>query len=98
MARLFDDVRAPDERQSMRLVEESEEDLAWSDSARTQVAVQVSALVFASTWASVSLAWRPWCTVVGIVYTSATLSAQRQRRQPCPTVQAGLGAFCCVLH
>ena len=85
------DVRPPDARTSMRLVEpppdEEPDELAWSDSARTQVAVQASALVLASTWASAGSAWQPWCLALGLAYCSATASAQRQRRQPAAFAQ-----------
>eukprot|EP00629_Pelagomonadales_sp_RCC1024_P014688 CAMPEP_0119285788 /NCGR_PEP_ID=MMETSP1329-20130426/32863_1 /TAXON_ID=114041 /ORGANISM="Genus nov. species nov., Strain RCC1024" /LENGTH=54 /DNA_ID=CAMNT_0007286507 /DNA_START=80 /DNA_END=240 /DNA_ORIENTATION=+ len=42
-------VRTPDATQRMRLVEDTAEDeMAWSDEARTQIGVQVTALLLAS--------------------------------------------------
>ena len=37
-------VRAPDATQRMRLIEDAEDEMAWSDEARTQIGVQVTAV------------------------------------------------------
>jgi len=84
-------VRAPDAPQRIRLVEAPpatfDDELGWTDNARIQVAVQISAVLLAATWQGVGERWRPAALALLATHASACGAAQRQRRAPLAAAQ-----------